>query len=296
MSGEIQANASDAWDALALLGLTPALASRLRSENRSDASWRAPIRSHHNSRSILQDVFVRLHGLLFDDGLLPLSTFGEGRGRGRRDFHADNVARIALRAFFEEQGKRVRPGSVCLEWDVLQYVKLIPGCDPSRALPYHYDTKQLRVVQGVNRTGRVVGDITRIDANAQLSEGFDVILCQQVFEHVPQPFTAAGALYRLLRPGGFVFWSAPFMQRYHRMPGDYFRFTPEGAASAFGAAGFRVLQTQQIGDNRITSGNAMGFGVSDFEPKYLKRHLLFNHTKNQREEALFINTVMVFTK
>ena len=42
---------------------------------------------------------------------------------------------------------------------------------------------------------------------------FGLILCNQVFEHVPQPFLAAKAIFALLRPGGLLFWTAPFIER-----------------------------------------------------------------------------------
>lgn len=38
---------------------------------------------------------------------------------------------------------------------------------------------------------------------------FDAVLCIDVFEHMPDPATAAREFNRLLRPGGFVFLSAP---------------------------------------------------------------------------------------
>ena len=62
----------------------------------------------------------------------------------------------------------------------------------------------------------------------------------QVFEHLPNPFAAASALHGLLKPGGVLLWTAPFTQRHHAMPGDYFRYTPQGALSAFEQAGFQV--------------------------------------------------------
>lgn len=37
----------------------------------------------------------------------------------------------------------------------------------------------------------------------------DVIVCAQVYEHVPRPETLFGEMYRLLRPGGLVFFSGP---------------------------------------------------------------------------------------
>ena len=73
-TGTVGVAAADAWSALSLLGLTPKHVAKLLKEGRGDA-WQEPLRQHHHSRSVLQDVFVRLHGLLYDSELLPLSNF-----------------------------------------------------------------------------------------------------------------------------------------------------------------------------------------------------------------------------
>ena len=89
------------------------------------------------------------------------------------------------------------------------------------------------------------------------------------------------------------------MQRYHAMPGDFFRYTPEGASALFTQAGFTVLATQQIGDERITTGVDMGFGMADFAPAYLARHLRTNWSdarSRQHNATQFINCAMVLVR
>ncbi|NUM47374.1 MAG: class I SAM-dependent methyltransferase, partial [Anaerolineales bacterium] len=57
------------------------------------------------------------------------------------------------------------------------------------------------------------------------SDKFDTIICTQVLEHVPNPFSAVDELYRILRPGGRLFITVPFLNNYHMEPDDYWRFT-----------------------------------------------------------------------
>lgn len=57
------------------------------------------------------------------------------------------------------------------------------------------------------------------------SNKFDTIICTQVLEHVPSPFQAANELYRILKPGGKLIISVPFLNNYHMEPHDYWRFT-----------------------------------------------------------------------
>lgn len=40
-------------------------------------------------------------------------------------------------------------------------------------------------------------------------ETFDVIICAQIYEHVPDAQTLFNEMYRVLQPGGFVFFSGP---------------------------------------------------------------------------------------
>lgn len=84
----------------------------------------------------------------------------------------------------------------------------------------------------------VVGDIL----NTGFADGsFDTIFCTQVFEHIPKPWLAVGEIKRLLRPGGVVIVTAPFMQPYHADPHDYFRYTPNGLRSLFDSGEFEIV-------------------------------------------------------
>jgi SAM-dependent methyltransferase len=57
------------------------------------------------------------------------------------------------------------------------------------------------------------------------ADSFDAIICTQVLEHVPNPFDAIDELYRILRPGGNLLITVPFLNNYHMEPDDYWRFT-----------------------------------------------------------------------
>jgi ubiquinone/menaquinone biosynthesis C-methylase UbiE len=63
------------------------------------------------------------------------------------------------------------------------------------------------------------------------NETFDGVLCIEVLEHVPDPSQAVSELHRVLRPGGVMLLTVPFMLGYHGKIGDYddfFRFTDDG--------------------------------------------------------------------
>jgi len=65
----------------------------------------------------------------------------------------------------------------------------------------------------------IVGDIAAI---AEPSGSFDVVLCVEVFEHIPHPVEALKELARLLKPGGSLILTAPFCSMTHFAPYHFY--------------------------------------------------------------------------
>lgn len=72
---------------------------------------------------------------------------------------------------------------------------------------------------------------------------FDTVICTEVIEHLPDPALALQNIARVLRPGGHLILSAPFVQTLHEVPFDFFRFTPIGLHHLVKEAGFEVVNT-----------------------------------------------------
>jgi SAM-dependent methyltransferase len=64
-------------------------------------------------------------------------------------------------------------------------------------------------------------------------ETVDAIVCTGVLEHVEEPALVMSELRRVLKPGGRLYVSLPFLQGYHPSPHDYRRFTRDGARQLF---------------------------------------------------------------
>jgi SAM-dependent methyltransferase len=75
----------------------------------------------------------------------------------------------------------------------------------------------------------------------------DVILCTQVLEHTREPKRVLAEFYRVLKPGGQLFLSAPLMWPEHMQPMDYFRFTQFGMRDLFAAARFPTVELTSMG-------------------------------------------------
>lgn len=67
----------------------------------------------------------------------------------------------------------------------------------------------------------------------RLRHAFDHIECMSVLEHSRRPWLLAANLERMLKPGGTLFVSVPFVWRVHAYPNDYWRLTPEAVRSIF---------------------------------------------------------------
>ena len=90
----------------------------------------------------------------------------------------------------------------------------------------------------------VVGDVM----DMPFQEGaFDTVVCNQVLEHVPQPKKVIAESYRVLKPGGHLICTVPFLEASHADPGDYFRYTFQGLETLCREAGFEITHIQPYG-------------------------------------------------
>jgi SAM-dependent methyltransferase len=90
----------------------------------------------------------------------------------------------------------------------------------------------------------------------------DTIFCCSVLEHVPDPWTVLGEFRRVLRPGGHVILSVPFLFYLHDAPRDYFRFTRYGVQSLAERARLDVVSCETSGGLGHTALNAVTMVVS----------------------------------
>ncbi|HLY10899.1 MAG TPA: methyltransferase domain-containing protein [Planctomycetota bacterium] len=106
-------------------------------------------------------------------------------------------------------------------------------------------------------TDRGVGDsgwdYTELDALADLERipfrdrSFDVVLCTETLEHVARPGPVLTELGRVLRPGGTLALSVPFLHPVHQAPHDYYRYTPYGLGHLLREAGFDRIDVTASG-------------------------------------------------
>lgn len=105
------------------------------------------------------------------------------------------------------------------------YRPLFSHCD--------YKTHDFKEYEGAEKHGGTstyghidfVSDILAIPAPDQ---SFDIILCTEVLEHVPEPIKVLKEISRLLRPGGRAFITAPLGSGLHQLPFHFYGgYTPQ---------------------------------------------------------------------
>jgi SAM-dependent methyltransferase len=65
--------------------------------------------------------------------------------------------------------------------------------------------------------------------------------CEAVLEHLNRPETAVAEMFRVLRPGAYVFAATPFLQAFHGYPDHFQNFTLAGHTALFARSGFDVI-------------------------------------------------------
>lgn len=161
--------------------------------------------------------------------LLPLSSLLSFNLSNRDSWVAEQAARVATDADVLDVGAGSSP-----------YRRLFGHCNYRTQ-----DFSQLRPDQlrhGGYGAIDYVCDATAIPVEAG---SFDVVLCTEMLEHVPEPEAVIRELSRVLRPGGKLLLTAPLGSGIHQEPHHYFGgFTPFWYRRFLAAAGFEDIEVE----------------------------------------------------
>ena len=86
---------------------------------------------------------------------------------------------------------------------------------------------------------------------------FDLILANQVWEHLDRPYAATRNVIESLRPGGFFWLAVPFFAPLHAAPQDCSRWNARGLTNLLIEAGFdaEAIHAEQWGNRHVARRN-----------------------------------------
>lgn len=85
----------------------------------------------------------------------------------------------------------------------------------------------------------ILGDVHQLPVE---SESCKTVALMHVLEHVYNPGLAFAEIFRVLKPGGYLFVDVPFLHEVHHAPYDYYRFTRYSLDHLALTAGFEVIE------------------------------------------------------
>jgi SAM-dependent methyltransferase len=88
-----------------------------------------------------------------------------------------------------------------------------------------------------------VCDLQNIPVQA---DRYDLVVLTQVLEHLPEPKLVLKDIYRILKPGGKLWLSAPLYFPEHEVPFDFYRYTQFGFRYLLTEAGFDIERIEWL--------------------------------------------------
>lgn len=146
-----------------------------------------------------------------------------------------NPSRFWLAIELEKFGATLQPGALVLDAGA--------GDQKNRVHFKHctYESADFEMVDKPYARSTYVCDLASVPVEDQR---YDAVVFTQVMEHLPDPSKVVEELFRVLKPGGRLFYSGPLIFHEHEVPYDFYRYTQFGVRHLFEHAGFHVPSVQ----------------------------------------------------
>jgi asparagine synthase (glutamine-hydrolysing) len=151
------------------------------------------------------------------------------------------------------------------------------GHDPYRSLfprVKEYIRLDIKPIPGITD---VVGDALALPFEA---DRFDCLFASEVLEHLSDPFLFAKEMTRVLKPGGTVILTVPFLFHKHGDPHDFWRPTDKALAELF--KNFETVQIASLGNSLHVISDLITTAFTPYPvlfPLRIINHLLASFSK-----------------
>lgn len=105
----------------------------------------------------------------------------------------------------------------------------------------------------------------------KLEQKYDLIIAEQVFEHLTKPYHAGKNVYNHIKSGGYFLITTPFLIKIHPSPDDCTRWSRTGIKYFLEECGFDTIESYSWGNKACIKANFKGW--IPYKPK---RHSLVN--------------------
>lgn len=102
---------------------------------------------------------------------------------------------------------------------------------------------------------------------------FDTILMTEVLEHLERPADALSECFRLLKPGGRLILTTPFIWTLHEVPRDFYRFSPFGLRYQAEQAGLSPLVVMPLAGQWTMLALMTGYALGQSPARHLGKRL-----------------------
>jgi SAM-dependent methyltransferase len=133
------------------------------------------------------------------------------------------------------------------------------GDCPYKSLFSHVEYKSTDFAQTTEHHAyQEIDYICPADALPVSEKSFDAILCTEVLEHVSHPQKVLTEFHRVLKQGGQLFVTTPFLFPLHEEPYDFYRYTPYALKQLLQETGFEVVFLTSRGGWVATVASTLG--------------------------------------
>lgn len=143
------------------------------------------------------------------------------------------------------------------------------GCGRMPYRRYLLDNKFIEQYTGLDiETALVYEEGTRPDFTWDgitmpfADSSFDTVMATEVLEHCPDPRLTINEMKRVLKPGGLIFFTVPFLWYLHETPHDEYRYTPFALQRIFNECGLTEIEMNAHGGWDMAMAQMIGLWIA----------------------------------